>query len=207
LRKVLFNFAAILVIAAPMFAADTLNIDPAHSSVSFTVRHMMISNVPGRFGKISGTVNYDAQDITKSSIDVKVDTTSINTDNENRDRDLRGPNFFETDKYPEAHFVSKKIEKRGDQWYAMGDLTIKDVTKQVELPFELNAGQTPMGPAIGITASTKINRKDYHINYGRVMDNGGAVVSDDVKLEINIEARPPRKQDANKEAPKPTDKK
>ena len=199
MNKIL-NVVAIFILATSAFAADTLNIDPAHSSVSFSVRHMLISNVPGRFGKVAGTVNYDANDVAKSSIDVKVDTTSINTDNENRDRDLRSANFFETDKYPEAHFVSKKIEKRGDQWYAIGDLTIKDVTRQVELPFELSAANTPMGPAIGISASTKINRKDYHINYSRVMDNGGAVVSDDVKLDINIEARPPRKQDPNKEA-------
>ena len=202
MRKALVSFAAFLFLATPLFAVETLNIDPAHSSVAFTVRHMMISNVPGRFGSVSGTVNYDPSDLTKSSIDVVVKTDSISTDNENRDRDLRGPNFFETDKYPEAHFVSKKIEKRGDQWYAIGDLTIKDVTKQVELPFELNSANTKMGTAVGITASTKINRKDYHINYNRLLDNGGAVVSDDVKLDISIEARPPRKQDANKEVEK-----
>jgi polyisoprenoid-binding protein YceI len=123
-----------------------------------------------------------------------VKTASISTNNEGRDKDLRGESFFETDKYPEAHFVSKKIEKRGDQWYAIGDLTIKDVTKQVEMPFELNAANTPFGPAIGITASTKINRKDFHSNYGRGMDSGGAGVGDEVKLEISLEARAPRKK-------------
>ena len=192
--KKLLPFIAILIFSLRAFAAETLNIDPAHSSVSFTVRHMLISNVPGHFGDVSGTVQYDERDLAKSSIDVKVKTASISTNNEGRDKDLRGESFFETDKYPEAHFVSKKIEKRGDQWYAIGDLTIKDVTKQVEMPFELNAANTPFGPAIGITASTKINRKDYHINYGRVMDNGGAVVSDEVKLEISLEARAPKKK-------------
>ena len=189
-----FLSIALILFSLPVFAAETLNIDPAHSSVSFTVRHMLISNVPGHFGEVAGTVQYDEKDLAKSSIDVTVKTASINTNNEGRDKDLRGASFFETDKYPEAHFVSKKIEKRGDQWYAIGDLTIKDVTKQVEMPFELNAAETPFGPAIGITASTKINRKDYHINYGRVMDNGGAVVGDEVKLEISLEAKPPKKK-------------
>lgn len=187
------SLIALILFSLPAFAAETLNIDPAHSSVSFTVRHMMISNVPGHFGDVSGTVQYDEKDLAKSSIDVTVKTASINTNNEGRDKDLRGVNFFDTDKYPEAHFVSKKIEKRGEQWYALGDLTIKDVTKQVEMPFELSSANTPMGPAIGITASTKINRKDFHVNYGRVMDNGGAVVGDEVKLEISLEAKPPRK--------------
>ena len=120
----------------------------------------------------------------KSSIDVIVDTTTISTENEGRDKHLRSADFFETEKYPQARFVSKKIEKRGEQWYAIGDLTIKDVTKQVEMPFELSAGNTSFGPAVGITATTKINRKDFHINYGRVMDNGGAVVGERALVRV-----------------------
>jgi polyisoprenoid-binding protein YceI len=193
---------AFFALAASAFAADTLNIDTAHSSVQFTVRHMLISNVPGNITGITGTINYDPQDVTKSSVDANIKVSTINTANENRDKDLRGPNFFDTDKYPEARFVSKKIEKRGDQLVAIGDLTIKDVTKQIELPFEVSSGSTPFGPAVGISASTKINRKDFHINYNRLMDNGGAVVSDEVKLEINLEAKPPRK-----DAPKTADTK
>lgn len=191
--KRVIGIIALFALAAYAFAADALNIDTAHSSVQFTVRHMLISNVPGSITGITGSINYDPQDVTKSSVDVTIKVSTINTANENRDKDLRGPNFFDTDKYPEAHFVSKKIEKHGDQLVAIGDLTIKDVTKQIELPFELSAGNTPFGPAVGISASTKINRKDFHINYNRLMDNGGAVVSDDVKLEINLEAKPPRK--------------
>jgi len=189
---------AILVLSASAFAAEALQIDTGHSSINFRVRHMLISNVPGSITGITGTVNYDDKDVTQSSIDATIKVTTINTANEGRDKDLRGPNFFDTDKFPEAKFVSKRIEKRGDNYVAIGDLTIKDVTKEIELPFELSKANTPFGPAIGVSASTTINRKDYHINYGRVMDNGGAVVSDEVKLEINLEARPPRK-----EAPKP----
>lgn len=189
---------AILILSVSAFAADALQIDPAHSSINFHVRHMLISNVPGSITGITGTINYDDQDVTKSSIEAIIKVSTINTNNEGRDKDLRGPSFFDTDKYPEAKFVSKRIEKRGDNYVAIGDLTIKDVTKEIELPFELAKNNTPAGPAIGVSASTTINRKDYHINYNRVMDNGGAVVSDEVKLEINLEAKPPRK-----EAPKP----
>ncbi|HWK31078.1 MAG TPA: YceI family protein [Terriglobales bacterium] len=190
---------AILVLSVSAFAADALQIDSAHSSINFHVRHMLISNVPGSITGITGTINYDDRDVTKSSIEAIIKVSTINTNNEGRDQDLRGPSFFDTDKYPEARFVSKSIEKRGDNYVAIGDLTIKDVTKEIELPFELAKNNTPAGPAIGVSASTTINRKDYHINYNRVMDNGGAVVSDDVKLEINLEAKPPRK-----EAPKPS---
>lgn len=196
--KKLFVFAAVLALSVSAFAADALQIDSAHSSINFSVRHMMISNVPGSITGISGTVSFDDKDVTKSSIDATIKVTTINTGNENRDRDLRGANFFDTDKFPEAKFVSKRIEKRGDNYVAIGDLTIKDVTKQIDLPFELSKGQTPNGTAIGVSASITINRKDYNINYSRMMDNGGAVVSDSVKLEINLEAKPPRK-----EAPKP----
>ena len=190
---------AILVLSVSAFAADALQIDSAHSSINFHVRHMLISNVPGSITGITATINYDDRDVTKSSIEAIIKVSTINTNNEGRDQDLRGPSFFDTDKYPEARFVSKSIEKRGDNYVAIGDLTIKDVTKEIELPFELAKNNTPAGPAIGVSASTTINRKDYHINYNRVMDNGGAVVSDDVKLEINLEAKPPRK-----EAPKPS---
>lgn len=189
---------AILILSVSAFAADALQIDPAHSSINFRVRHMLISNVPGSITGITGTIHYDDQDVTKSSIEAIIKVSTINTNNEGRDKDLRGASFFDTEKYPEAKFVSKRIEKRGDNYVAIGDLTIKDVTKEIELPFELAKNNTPAGPAIGVNASTTINRKDYHINYNRMMDNGGAVVSDEVKLEINLEAKPPRK-----EAPKP----
>lgn len=192
--KKLLGLAALILLSASAFAADALQIDPAHSSINFRVRHMLISNVPGSITGISGTVHFDDKDVTKSSIDVTIKVTTINTGNEGRDRDLRSPNFFDTDKYPEAKFVSKRIEKRGDNYVAIGDLTLKDVTKQIELPFELAKNNTPAGPAIGVSASTTINRKDYHINYNRVMDSGGAVVSDEVKLEIDLEAKPPRKE-------------
>lgn len=181
---------AVLALTASAFGAQ-YTIDPVHSSATFRVRHMMISNVSGRFSSgVSGTIDYDDADPTKSSVSAVIKTASIDTDNEYRDKDLRSENFFDTDKYPEMTFKSTKIEKRGDQWVAIGTLTIKDVSKQIELPFELNKLQTPRGTMIGVTASTTINRKDYHINWSKTLDGGGAVVADQVKIELSLEAKP-----------------
>jgi polyisoprenoid-binding protein YceI len=183
---------AVLLITVSVFA-DEYVIDKVHSGANFSVRHMMLSNVHGRFSDVSGTINYDEKDVTKSSVTAVIKTASISTDNENRDKDLRSANFFDTDKYPEATFKSTKVEKRGDQLVAIGDLTIKGVTKQVEMPFELVKANTPMGPGIGVNATLKINRQDFGVNYNRTMDNGGLVVGNDVTLELNVEAHPPKK--------------
>jgi polyisoprenoid-binding protein YceI len=183
---------AVLLITVSVFA-DEYAIDKVHSGVNFSVRHMMLSNVHGRFSDVTGTINYDEKDVTKSSVTAVIKTASISTDNENRDKDLRSANFFDTDKFPEATFKSTKVEKRGDQLVAIGDLTIKGVTKQVEMPFELVKANTPMGPGIGVNATLKINRQDFGVNYNRTMDNGGLVVGNDVTLELNVEAHPPRK--------------
>lgn len=178
-----------LLLSALAFAApETFTIDKAHSSVNFSVKHMMVSNVTGRFTDITGTVVYDEQDPTKSSVNATVKTASINTDNNSRDNDLRGPDFFDTAKYPEATFKSKKVEKRGDQWWLIGTLTIKDVSKDVEMPFEITRGKTQFGIRIGATAAIKINRQDYHLTYNKVMDTGGVMVSNEVKIEFNLEA-------------------
>ena len=195
---------AVPVLVSALFAADTYKIDPAHSSANFSVRHMLISNVPGRFSDVSGAIVYDEQDVTKSSVEAVVKTASVNTDNANRDRDLRSPNFFDVEKYPEMTFKSQRVEKRGDQLVAIGTLTIKDVSKQVELPFELSKAKTPMGIAIGVSASIKINRQDYGVAYNRLMEGGGAVVGNDVKIDLNVEARPAQPPPAS---PKPAEKK
>src|SRR5438132_7499152 len=99
-----------LIFAASAFAGDVYNIDPAHSSATFTVRHMMISTVPGRFSGISGTINYDEKDITKSSVEATIKTATINTDNESRDKDLRSANYFDVEKYPDITFKSTTVE-------------------------------------------------------------------------------------------------
>jgi polyisoprenoid-binding protein YceI len=182
-------FSILLLIATAAFAEE-YKIDPGHSSATFSVRHLMISNVPGRFSNVKGTIVYDEQDLTRSSVKATIPTATINTDNEGRDQHLKSGDFFDVEKFPEMTFVSKRIEKRGNQLIAIGDLTIKGVTKEVELPFEVVKANTPFGVAIGATGSTKVNRKDFNILWSRTMDGGGAVVGDEVKIEFSVEAKP-----------------
>jgi polyisoprenoid-binding protein YceI len=166
------------------------NIDPVHSSAQFKVKHMLVSTVVGRFTDISGTIMYDTQDPTKSKVDAVIKTISVNTDNNMRDGDLKN-NYFEVEKFPEMKFSSTKVEKRGDQWVATGPLTIKDVTKTVEIPFELTVVNSQRGPALGASASFKVNRDDYHVAKAGMMDNG-ATVGKDITIELNIEGHPPK---------------
>src|SRR5262245_14990569 len=105
----------VLLASTALFAADEYKIDPGHSSATFTVRHMMISNVPGRFSNVNGSIVYDEQDVTKSSVKATIPTATISTDNERRDNHLKSADFFEVEKFPEMTFTSKRIEKRGDQ--------------------------------------------------------------------------------------------
>jgi polyisoprenoid-binding protein YceI len=197
MTKSLRLFAALLMLAGIALAADEYKIDPAHSAANFTVKHMLISTVHGRFSSVSGTIVYDEKDPSKSSVEAVIKTDSINTDNEGRDKHLKSADFFEVEKYPEITFKSKRVEKRGNQLVAIGTLTIKNVSKDVELPFEINKLVTPRGAVIGIGASTEVNRQDYGVSWSRKLDNGGMVVADNVKIELNVEAR------AAAPAPKP----
>lgn len=171
--------------------ASTWEIDPTHSRLTFGVRHMMISDVHGEFKKFTGTVNLDDKDPTKSTVEVTIDTNSISTDQDKRDEHLRSADFFDTQKYPTATFKSTKVTKAGPGKYkVVGNLTIKDVTKPVELLVE---GPTKpvkgmMGESrSGVSATGKIKRKDFNISWNKTLDGGGVVVGDDVKLEINAE--------------------
>jgi polyisoprenoid-binding protein YceI len=180
----LITFLAFVLFALPVLAQD-FNVDPKHSSANFSVKHLLVSTVHGRFGGgVTGTIHYDPQDITKSSVKAVISTDTINTDNATRDKDLRTERFFDVAKYPEIKFESTKIDRRGDDYVAIGDLTIKDVTKQVELPFTLSKADANGKKRLGVDAELTINRLDFHINY----DPSGATVSKDVKIEINLEA-------------------
>jgi polyisoprenoid-binding protein YceI len=190
MRKIASSLFALLALAIPAVAAETYEIDKSHSSVTFTVRHMLVSNVPGRFSDVSGTIIYDEQDPSKSSVNTVIKAASINTDHEGRDKHLRGADFFDADKYPEITFRSRRVEKRGEQLVAIGDLTIKDVTKEVELPFEIAKVKTRSGELVGVTTSTRINRQAYNVKYNSILEGGGVAISDDVKIEISLEARP-----------------
>ena len=189
MRKVAFSLLGLIFLSATALAADEFKIDPGHSRVGFSVRHMTISNVHGRFNDFSGTVLFDP-DPSKCSVNVTIKTASVNTENPNRDNDLRSPNFFDVQKYPEITFQSKSVEKKGDSWVAHGTLTIHGVSKDVDLPFTLS-GPVNMGRAkrFGAEAGLTINRQDYGLTYSKTLDNGGLLVGNEVKIEITVEAQ------------------
>jgi polyisoprenoid-binding protein YceI len=184
-------FSAILLIASVAVAQETWEIDSAHSSVQFSVRHMMVSNVHGEFAKFSGRVYVDGKDFTKARVEVSIDATSINTHNDGRDKDLRSANFFDVEKFPTLEFKSKRIEQASpENLRLIGDLTMHGVTKEVIL--EVSGPTSEMkdqrGSAhIGASAATKVNRKDFGILWNSTLDGGGVVVSDEVTISIDVE--------------------
>ena len=188
--KKLSSVLLFVVAAAALSFAQEYKIDPVHSSATFKVRHMMVSTVVGRFTDVEGNIMYDEADPSKSKVEAVIKTASVNTDNNMRDGDLKN-NFLEVEKYPEMKFTSTKVEKRGDQWVATGPLTIKDVTKTVEIPFEITKADTQFGPAVGVTADFKINRNDYHVVKAGITDNG-ATVGNEISIELNVEAHQPK---------------
>jgi polyisoprenoid-binding protein YceI len=192
--KTFFSAAAVLVAlagsAATSSAADKYTVDPTHSSIGFAVRHMVVSKVKGYFNEYTATILYDDKDITKSSAEVTIKTASIDTRDAKRDEHLRTPDFFDAAKYPEITFKSKRIEKSGEGFVAVGDLTMRGVTKEIQLPFTFAGVVTdPWGNTrLGLSASTKLNRQDYGVSWSKSLDSGGLVVADDVEIAIEIEA-------------------
>ncbi|MEP6859494.1 MAG: YceI family protein [Deltaproteobacteria bacterium] len=165
------------------------NIDGSHSTAEFSVRHLMITNVKGRFGTLSGTVVYDPEKPEASQIDVTIDATSIDTRDEKRDAHLRSPDFFDTEKFPTVTFKSTSVKKTDDGFAATGDLTIHGVTKPVTLEVETPSAQSkdPWGNTrIGASATTKINRKDFGLNWNAALEAGGVLVGEQVKISIEV---------------------
>src|SRR3712207_717493 len=155
--------------------AGEYKIDPAHSVIGFAVRHMEIAWVEGRFKDFEGTIRYDDKDVTKSSVEFTAKVTSIDTGVEGRDKHLRTADFFEVEKYPTMTFKSTRVERKGKDGYVLhGDLTLKGVTKPVQLPFTVaGAVKDQRGNTrFGVEASTKINRRDFQINYGNAFAGG-----------------------------------
>ncbi|WP_415063354.1 YceI family protein [Bdellovibrio sp.] len=169
---------------------STWQIDPAHSSANFSVKHMMIAKVHGGFEKVSGTLQYDPSDITKASIEASIDATSINTREAQRDGHLKSADFFDVEKYPTLNFKSKKVEKDGEDLKVTGDLTIHGVTKEVVLAVEGPTAEMkdPYGNIkIGISATTKIKRKDFGLTWNAALEAGGVLVGDDVAISLDIQ--------------------
>jgi len=172
-------------------ATETYQIDPKHSAAQFAVTHLMISTVRGEFHGVKGTVIVDDKDITKSSVDVTIDATTVDTREPDRDKDLRSPNFFDVAQYPTITFKSSKVEKNGaDKLKITGDLTMHGVTKQVVL--DATVPKTPIKDPWGlqrtaVSATTKISRQDFAMKWNKTLDGGGVVVSDDVNINLDVE--------------------
>jgi len=185
------RLALLLALAAApsLFAADTWVIDRPHSDVSFKVRHF-VSNAIGRFGEFEGTVVADADKPQASSVEFKIKSASIDTDNPDRDKHLRSADFFDVEKFPEITFKSTKIQPAGtNKFNVTGDLSIHGVTKQVTLPVTfLGSMKLPNGSEKGgFETSTVINRKDYGLMWNRAIESGGFLLGEDVTISINLE--------------------
>ncbi|HEU4391550.1 MAG TPA: YceI family protein [Blastocatellia bacterium] len=172
-------------------AAGAYSIDPVHTTIAFSARHLVINDVPGRFREFAGTIQYDPDDPAKSSVTFKAKAASLDTGVEQRDNHLRSADFFDVANYPEITFKSTRIEKKAQNDYiANGDFTLRGVTKQLALPFKLyGTVKDPWGKIrLGVEAGTTINRQDYGVKWNQVLDGGGLAVSNEVKIRLLVEA-------------------
>jgi polyisoprenoid-binding protein YceI len=172
-------------------AREIWDIDSSHSSVGFTVRHMVFAKVHGRFAKFAGTIELDREKPERSSVAVTIDAKSIDTHDEKRDAHLRSPDFFDVEQAPELSFRSTGVRPgKGASFQVVGDLTIRGVTRPVTLEAEsLGEGKDPWGNArTGFTARASINRLDYGLKWNQVLEAGGVLVADRVDLELDVEA-------------------
>jgi polyisoprenoid-binding protein YceI len=173
---------------AGLIAADDYKIDPAHSSVGFSVSHLVINNVHGRFTDFAGSLQVDEGKITEAKGTIQ--SKSINTGVEGRDKDLRSASFFDVEKYPTITFETKKTEAKGAETVLVGNFTMHGVTKEISLPVKLKGPiKDPWGnQRVGLQAKITVNRKDYGLTYNKMLETGGLVVGEDVEIEINAEA-------------------
>jgi polyisoprenoid-binding protein YceI len=192
LSRIAIAAAAAAVLSLPASAGtSTWKIDPQHSSAQFSVRHLAISTVRGAFSKVTGTIILDENDVTKSTVDVTIDVSTVDTREPNRDNDLRSDKFFDVAHYPSITFKSRKVEQVAlGKLKVTGDLTIRGTTKEVVL--DVDGPTAPVKDPWGnqraaVNATTKINRQDFGVKWNATMDNGGVVVGDDVPITIDVE--------------------
>jgi polyisoprenoid-binding protein YceI len=166
-------------------------IDPTHSHVNFSVKHMMFSTVRGSFKVFSGKLHIDEQNPAASWVEAQADTASVDTSDANRDNHLRSADFFDAEQFPVLSFKSTNVERAGDGYKVTGDLTIHGVTKSVVFDAEyLGQGKNPWGASVaGLSATTKINRRDFGLTWSAALETGGVLVGDDVKIEIDLETQ------------------
>jgi polyisoprenoid-binding protein YceI len=191
-RRSVLPLASLLTLAiAGTARASDWEIDPAHTTATFSVRHLMVSTVKGAFEKVGGSVRLDETSPTHSGIEISIDAASVNTRNAQRDGHLKSPDFFDVAKFPKLTFKSTKIENAGKNGFKVaGDLTMRGVTRPVTLDVE---GPTPavkdmMGRMVrGVVARGKLNRKEWGLVWNKALEGGGVLVSDEVQLEVNAE--------------------
>lgn len=189
--KVLLSglLASLLNVGAAHAAEWTF--DPAHSSAAFSVKHMVVTNVRGEFSKITGMANLDDKDLSKSTVEFTADVDTISTHEPKRDEHLKSPDFFDAKKFPKVTFKSTKIEKAGEGKYKLvGDLTMHGITKPVTLEVEgpSAAIKSPFGVMVrSVSATGKINRKDWGLSFNKALEGGGLMIGEEVKLDIDVE--------------------
>ena len=171
----------------------TWTVDASHTNVSFSVKHMMVSKVRGRFEGFEGTIEGNPEDLTGAKIDFKIDTTTIQTNNTDRDNHLRSADFFDTETFPTITFTTTDIVKKGGSKYDLiGDITIKDVTKKITFAAEFEGiGKNPWGVDVAaFEAESKISRKEFGLTWNQALEAGGVLVGDDIKITLELQLNP-----------------
>ena len=169
------------------------NLDAAHSSIDFSVKHMMVSKVKGSFTHFTADLEGTAEDLTGASITFNIDVNSINTNHEDRDNHLRGEDFFDAEKYPSITFEATEIQNTDiGEYDVTGNLTIKDVTKSVTFEVEYGGkGKNPWGQeVVAFSAETKVNRKEFGLVWNQALETGGVLVGEDIKISVELELNP-----------------
>ena len=186
--KLIRNILLASLVALPVLAQETWTVDKSHSSTNFKIRHFT-ANVTGAFNDFDGTITLDRANPAKSSVEFTIQAASIDTNSENRDKLLRSADFFDVEKFPTITFKSTAVAPKGkDAFDVTGDLTMHGVTRRVTLPVTfLGFMKHPRGEKAGFEIETTLNRKDYGITWNRALDEGGFMLSDDVKVSINLE--------------------
>ncbi len=178
-------------VTAPVAATTTWNIDPVHSNAQFKVKHMMISNVKGEFTAVTGTLNYDSENVSNSQVEASIDARTINTRDPQRDVHLKSADFFDVEKFSVLTFKSTRVSKKGEGELAVaGDLTIHGVTRNVV--FEVEGPSAPMkdpwgNMRVGLSATTRINRKDFGLTWNAALETGGILVGDEVTITLDVQ--------------------
>ncbi len=165
--------------------------DQSHTNVEFSAKHLMVTTVKGHFGEVKGAIQLDESDYTKSKIEVTIDIAGLQSRDPKRDAHLRSADFFDAEKYPTATFKSTRIERKSnDEYTVYGDLTVRDVTKEIALDSSFDGlAKTPWGAeVIAFNAKTKLNRKDFGLNWNVALEAGGVLVSENINLTIDAEA-------------------